>query len=111
MEAYNLTVPVDGTAVIKANSALGLFRGLTTFEDMWYYLAPQGSGGNNLRKRWSNGEALYAPFGPYEVSDSPAFGWRAVLLDTSRNFYPIADIQSVRVIVGNYRHFLTPLDA
>jgi hexosaminidase len=35
-EAYALTVPADGsTATISASSNLGLFRGLTTFTQMW----------------------------------------------------------------------------
>ena len=36
-EAYSLTVPGDGSAAtLKANSTLGLFRGLTTFGQLWY---------------------------------------------------------------------------
>lgn len=39
-EGYTLSVPVDGTsAVLTANSTLGLFRGLTTFGQLWYDLA------------------------------------------------------------------------
>lgn len=38
-EAYTLTVPADGSeAVLTANSSLGLFRGLTTFGQIWYDL-------------------------------------------------------------------------
>lgn len=37
IEDYTLTVPADGdAAVLHANSTLGLFRGLTTFEQLWY---------------------------------------------------------------------------
>jgi hexosaminidase len=36
-EGYTLTVPSDGSdAVLSANSTLGLFRGLTTFSQLWY---------------------------------------------------------------------------
>lgn len=36
-EEYSLTLPANGaTASIVANSTLGLFRGLTTFEQLWY---------------------------------------------------------------------------
>jgi hexosaminidase len=38
-EGYSLHVPNDGSsAVLTANSTLGLFRGLTTFEQLWYDL-------------------------------------------------------------------------
>jgi hexosaminidase len=38
-EGYSLHVPDDGSsAVLTANSTLGLFRGLTTFEQLWYDL-------------------------------------------------------------------------
>lgn len=36
-EGYSLTLPANGGAAsIVANSTLGLFRGLTTFEQLWY---------------------------------------------------------------------------
>ena len=36
-ESYSLFVPADNSsAIINANSTLGLFRGLTTFEQLWY---------------------------------------------------------------------------
>jgi hexosaminidase len=36
-EGYSLTVPSDGTvATLTANTTLGLLRGLTTFEQLWY---------------------------------------------------------------------------
>lgn len=37
VEGYTLIVPSDGgSASLTANSTLGLFRGLTTFEQLWY---------------------------------------------------------------------------
>jgi hexosaminidase len=37
-EAYTLTVPSDGSAaMLTANSTLGLYRGLTTFAQLWYF--------------------------------------------------------------------------
>ena len=36
-EAYILNIPSDGSpATLSANSTLGLFRGLTTFSQVWY---------------------------------------------------------------------------
>ena len=37
-EEYTLTIPEDGSeATLTANSTLGLYRGLTTFGQLWYY--------------------------------------------------------------------------
>ena len=57
-EGYTLTVPEDGTsAILEANTTLGLFRGLTTFEQLWYEL---------------NGY-VYTLEAPFNVVDSPAY--------------------------------------
>jgi len=57
-ESYTLWVPADsGTAILTANTAIGLFRGLTTFEQLWYNL--DGS--------------TYTLIAPIHVSDSPAY--------------------------------------
>ncbi|KAJ6455438.1 N-acetylhexosaminidase [Mycena sanguinolenta] len=78
VEGYTLTVPSDGSgAVLKANSTLGLFRGLTTFGQIWFDL---------------NG-ATYTLSAPIQISDSPAYPYRGFMLDTARNFFPVADIK------------------
>lgn len=57
-EEYTLTVPADGsTAVLKANSTLGLFRGLTTFEQLWY----------------TSGSSIYTVQAPIQIADKPAY--------------------------------------
>lgn len=57
-EAYVLSVPADGsTAMLSANSTLGLFRGLTTFGQLWYQVD----------------EEVFASGFPLEIEDSPAF--------------------------------------
>jgi hexosaminidase len=57
-EAYSLVVPADGSeAVLSANSTLGLFRGLTTFGQMWY----TASG------------TIYTLGAPVTIEDSPAY--------------------------------------
>ena len=130
IEAYNLSLPLHGPGVIEADTSLGLFRGLTSFEQLFYLRPEKGSltshsdgqaspsgnvgssssGGasqqafsapssgqssNTARASDQNNEGsellhgtIYAPLGPYELKDRPSFGWRAVLLDTSRNFFP-----------------------
>jgi hexosaminidase len=58
VEGYTLTVPADGSgAVLKANSTLGLFRGLTTFGQLWYEL--EGS--------------TYSLSAPIQISDAPVY--------------------------------------
>jgi hexosaminidase len=77
-ESYSLTVPADGsTAVLKANSTLGLFRGLTTFSQLWY----------------TSGDSIYTLQAPIQIDDSPAFPYRGFMLDTARNYFPVSDIK------------------
>lgn len=57
-EAYILDIPSDGSpATLSANSTLGLFRGLTTFSQLWY----------------TYGSSIYTVEAPILISDSPAF--------------------------------------
>ncbi|KAJ3829325.1 N-acetylhexosaminidase [Lentinula raphanica] len=77
VEGYTLTVPEDGSAAtIKANSTLGLFRGLTTFGQLWYDL-------NNT---------TYTVEAPIAITDSPVYPYRGFMLDTARNYFPVSDI-------------------
>lgn len=57
-ESYQLTVPHDGSqATLLANSTLGLFRGLTTFAQLWY----------------SSNTGKYILDAPVNIVDVPAF--------------------------------------
>ncbi|KAI0630928.1 N-acetylhexosaminidase [Trametes polyzona] len=77
-ESYQLVVPEDSPrAILEANSTLGLLRGLTTFEQLWY--------------QWNS--VKYLLDGPLHIVDAPAFPYRGFSFDTSRNFYPVADIE------------------
>ncbi|KAI0754519.1 N-acetylhexosaminidase [Daedaleopsis nitida] len=77
-EEYALVVPADGSAAsLSANSTLGLYRGLTTFEQLWYH--------------WFG--RIYTLEAPISIIDSPAYPWRGFMLDTSRNFFPVSDIK------------------
>ena len=133
LETYTLSVPLDGPATITSKSALGVFRGLTTFEQLFYHLpvtstaaawtvlpkpdslssseqlplgsersrqqtAQHGPGGGSSSEQ--DGKT-YAPFAPYEIEDKPAFGWRAVLLDTSRHYFGVPSILKVRVLTNS----------
>ncbi|KAL6304443.1 N-acetylhexosaminidase [Sparassis latifolia] len=76
-EAYNLTVPSDGSpATITATSTLGLFRGLTTFTQLWY----------------TYDGTIYTLSTPLQIEDYPAYPYRGLLLDTARNYFPVSDI-------------------
>ncbi|KAJ3551626.1 hypothetical protein NM688_g4597 [Phlebia brevispora] len=78
-EEYVLHVPADGSAAtLTANSTLGLLRGLTTFEQLWYDL---------------DGQATYTIEAPISVTDSPAYPFRGFMLDTARNFFSVSDIK------------------
>ncbi|PPQ70615.1 hypothetical protein CVT25_011981 [Psilocybe cyanescens] len=80
-ESYSLTLPSSngGIATITASSSLGLFRGLTTFEQLWY----DDSTG-----------VTYTYQAPVTITnDSPAFPYRGFMLDTSRNFFAVSDIK------------------
>ncbi|KAI1788841.1 N-acetylhexosaminidase [Ganoderma leucocontextum] len=77
-EEYTLTVPADGSgATLTAKTSLGLLRGLTTFGQLWY-----GYNGTT-----------YALQAPLTIKDSPAYPYRGFMLDTARNFFPVADIK------------------
>ncbi|TFK34865.1 beta-hexosaminidase [Crucibulum laeve] len=77
-EGYTLTIPADGSdAVLKANSTLGLFRGLTTFGQLWY--------------DWAG--TTYTLQAPFSIVDAPAYPYRGFMLDTARNFFPVEDIK------------------
>ena len=57
-EEYVLTIPDDGcAATLTANSTLGLFRGLTTFGQLWYYYAGK----------------TYTLEAPIAITDAPAY--------------------------------------
>lgn len=57
-EEYVLTIPDDGRpATLTANSTLGLYRGLTTFSQLWYYYAG----------------TIYTLEAPVAITDAPAY--------------------------------------
>jgi hexosaminidase len=95
-EGYSLDVPADGSgAVLSAASTLGLFRGLNTFAQLWYYYyrcaraaadgiggsgnyalgegedAPLGAGAGACDG--SSSEMVYTLMAPVMIKDSPAY--------------------------------------
>ena len=58
VEGYTLDIPADGlAATLKAKSMPGLYRGLTTFQQLWY-----------LRDG-----TIYTVQAPVHISDSPKY--------------------------------------
>lgn len=73
-ESYTLSIPIAGGAAdLAAQTAWGAMRGLETFSQLVW------------------GDPSLVAVGVY-VWDSPLFGHRGVLLDTSRNFYGVQDM-------------------
>ena len=86
-EAYSLWVPADGSAAtLKANSTLGLYRGLITFEQLWYDY--EG--------------IIYSLEAPIQIDDAPAYVSSRYLnnrqlSDSSSNVSPTVDLCSTRL--------------
>lgn len=58
VETYTLHVPSDGSAAtLSANTTLGLFRGLTTFTQLWYTYE----------------KTIYTVSAPVSITDTPAY--------------------------------------
>ncbi|KAK9283237.1 hypothetical protein L1049_011473 [Liquidambar formosana] len=73
-ESYTLIIPTDvGSANLTAGTVWGAMRGLETFSQLVW------------------GEPSRVAVGVY-VWDSPIFGHRGLMLDTSRNYYEVEDI-------------------
>ncbi|KAJ2919173.1 hypothetical protein MD484_g1277, partial [Candolleomyces efflorescens] len=96
-EEYSLKLFADGSpAVIKANSSLGLLRGLTTFEQLWYWIPARDAGGDVNEEDGDDRGIVYAYQAPVVIErDYPAFPYRGFMLDTARNFFPVDDIKRV----------------
>eukprot|EP01018_Ginkgo_biloba_P021863 Gb_30297 [translate_table: standard] len=90
-ESYTLTIPGDASlaANLSAQTPWGAMRGLETF--------------SQLVRRY-NATSVYPLViqRPVKITDRPLFPHRGVLLDTSRNFYPVKDIlRTIRALSYN----------
>lgn len=85
-ESYTLSIPIGSfSAHLLAQSVWGAMRGLETFSQMI----------------WGRSPDLCLPVGIF-IQDSPLFGHRGVLLDTSRNYYGVDDImRTIKAMSAN----------
>lgn len=75
-ESYSLVVPANGGfANLKAQTWVGALRGLETFSQL---VVASDKGGLVAHS--------------VNITDSPTYGHRGILLDTSRNYYPVDSI-------------------
>ncbi|KAK4703376.1 hexosaminidase, partial [Phenoliferia sp. Uapishka_3] len=113
-EGYMLEVPTGeegspanpikefSSATLSASNSLGLLRGLQTFVQLVYFL-PAGSDTASL---FTSGYFEVAPAlryilnTPIMIVDSPAFPHRGFMLDTSRSYYTVLDIERTLEIMS-----------
>jgi len=79
-ESYSLSI-TSNNAVLKSKTIYGAMRGLETFSQL---------------AEWNFDNAQYeVALGPVSINDFPQFPHRGILIDVSRHFIPIAQIQNV----------------
>lgn len=78
-ESYSIRVTgCDATALLSANTVWGALHGLETFSQL-------------VRRRNAANSQLFIPHS-VGIQDAPNFPHRGILLDTSRNWYPVDTI-------------------
>jgi hexosaminidase len=78
-ESYSLSVDAAGVCAISAPTVFGALHGMETF--------------TQLLQRGEGEGAVAMPYAPLAVQDSPRFTHRGMLIDTSRHFLPVAELQ------------------
>jgi hexosaminidase len=91
-EAYRLRVTPDGITVTAATER-GLNWGVQTLRQL---LPP------SVLRPAPSGEELTVPL--VSVDDEPRFGWRGVMLDVARHFFPLPDLFRVVDLLALHKH-------
>ena len=78
-ESYELSVSTDGAAIISAKTVYGALRALETFSQLVIFDYDQ--------------EQYFIPNCPITINDAPRYPHRGLLLDTSRHFQPLSEIE------------------
>ncbi|KAJ2215333.1 Glucosamine-6-phosphate isomerase (Glucosamine-6-phosphate deaminase) (GNPDA) (GlcN6P deaminase) [Coemansia sp. RSA 487] len=76
-ESYTLNVPVNGQATLQSETVYGALRGLETYSQLILTY-----GGKKVVRET-----------PVHIEDSPVLHHRGLMLDTSRNYYPLDAIK------------------
>lgn len=80
-EGYHLSVTPE-TVTLTASKPEGLFRGIQTLRQL---LPPQIESASPQSVNWTIPAA--------EITDSPRFVWRGAMLDVSRHFFDVEDVE------------------
>lgn len=77
-ESYTISITADGTATIVSNATIGTVRALQTFTQLFY--------------AHSSRSAIYTPYAPLSITDSPKWRHRGLNLDISRGEFLPSDV-------------------
>ncbi|CEP13194.1 hypothetical protein [Parasitella parasitica] len=102
-ESYVLDIPEgNATGTLRSKTVWGSLRGLETFSQLVQARPDQNSDGEVEIKDYDQDEerdydndgfeGLYIPNTPIRIEDSPKYPHRGLMLDTSRNYFPVKDI-------------------
>ncbi|MCM1031493.1 MAG: beta-N-acetylhexosaminidase [Oscillibacter sp.] len=86
-EGYELAVNASGVS-IAGKTAAGVFYGIQTFDQL---LAGDG------------GSRLCTSVGGVKITDSPRFGYRALMLDPARHFIPLAEVKRFIDLMARFK--------
>ncbi|KAG0182918.1 hypothetical protein DFQ28_003647 [Apophysomyces sp. BC1034] len=97
-ESYSLDITKDAKAVLEAETVWGALRGLETFSQLVQSRTEkkeedEESDEDQDEEEEEDGfEGLFIPEVPIHIKDSPVYSHRGLMLDTSRNYFPVEDI-------------------
>jgi len=91
-EGYTLNV-TNGGVKINANKAAGLFYGVQTLLQL---LPPEIESAEVVSAKWS--------IPACKITDYPRFGWRGMMLDVSRHFFPKEDVKRYIDRMARYKY-------
>jgi hexosaminidase len=90
-EGYKLVVEPTGI-LLRAPRPAGLFRGVQTIRQL---LAPTIESHTRQSGPWQ--------MDCVSIQDTPRFGWRGVMLDVARHFFPVANVKRLITQIAYYK--------